>query len=146
MRSFIAKTIALSSVFLLISCEPEITAGSSGTASSEDRLSSPVESFDPVLVSENGMLTVRNGRIDLCTNPEGIVSSDVDWNATEARTEGTQVWLKEANKAAVLWSAAGAISSSHTGVWLRDGTEIILKDAENMSELARVKVTSIACN
>ncbi len=144
------KLLKMMSVALLIAglfsaCQPEIPFGGTAADTSEDDRSLGESPFDSVLTSDNHMLIVRHGRIDLCENPDGVVSSEVEWNATTAGTEGTQVWLKERDKEAVLWSEAGAVSKSTTGHWLRDGTEIVLKNAENNRELARVEVTAVPC-
>ena len=91
------------------------------------------------------MLTVANARTDLCAYPEGVVSSDVSWDASATGTTGTQVFLKEPGKERVLWSAAGAKFNSKTGPWLREGSEVILVDARDSKDLAKVVITTVAC-
>ncbi|MDO5611383.1 MAG: hypothetical protein Q4G62_11550 [Pseudomonadota bacterium] len=95
--------------------------------------------------STNGMLTVHHAVIDMCEVPNGVVSSLVSWNASATGTEGTQVWLKEPGKNAVLWSEAGAVFESTTGQWLRNGSEVILINAQDKRELARVSITARPC-
>lgn len=139
------STSALLMLTFAVGCQPEVTPNSASNTPDEPA-SAEKKSFDsPVVTSENGLLTVAKGRIDLCSEPEGLVASEVSWDASSVGTEGTQVWLKEAEKEPVLWSESGAKDSSATGKWLRDGTEVILINGENKQELARIKVEAIPC-
>lgn len=103
---------------------------------------SPVETK---VVSENGMLTVDPAIIDLCEKPEGIVASDVSWNANSAGTEGVEIWLQGADGTKTLWSASGAVFASRTGTWMSDGSEVIMVDGENDQELARIRIKAKPC-
>lgn len=95
--------------------------------------------------SDNGMLTVDKARIDLCSEPEGIVSSLIRWDASASGTQTTQIWLQLPGQSAVLWSQAGAAGQASTGRWLRDGSQVILIDPENDQQLARIKIRALPC-
>ena len=119
-----------------------------GCERSAPQAPSPAQTLAPVatqVVSENGMLTVDPAIIDLCEKPEGVVESDVSWNATATGTEGTEVWLQSPEGEKKLWSATGAVSKSRTGPWMREGSEVILINAENRQELARIQIKSHRC-
>lgn len=97
------------------------------------------------VVAENGMLTVDPAIIDLCNKPEGIVASDVSWNATAAGTEGVEVLVQSPGEEKKLWSAAGAVGKARTGPWMRDGSQVILVNGEDRQELARIQIKSQPC-
>lgn len=130
----------------LIGCKAEVTSGQKQEASEKHAATEKLEFGSPEVKSANGMLTVARGRINLCADPEGLVASEVRWDASSTGTEGAQVWLKEAGKEPVLWSESGARSASTTGKWLREGTEVILINAEDKVELARIKIEAVPCN
>lgn len=97
------------------------------------------------VVSDNGMLTVDPAVIDACTHPDGVVASDISWNATSAGTEGVEVFLQGPEGDRKLWSAAGAVAGDRTGPWMREGSEVILVNGSDKKELARIAITSQAC-
>lgn len=95
--------------------------------------------------SDNGMLTVSPAIIDLCTVPEGIIAVDVSWDATSTGTDGTQVWLESPGEGRKLWSAAGAKLQARTGVWMRDGSKVILVGNAG-AELAQIQISARTCS
>lgn len=108
-----------------------------------DQSTAPVETR---ITSENEMLTVDPAIIDLCKKPEGIVESDVSWNASTTGTEGVEIWLQSPEGEKKVWAAGGAVLSGRTGPWMREGSEVILVNGENKQELARVKIKSRPCD
>ena len=97
------------------------------------------------LSDPSNMLTLRPGAIDRCANADGIIAAEVSWDATAAKTEGVHVFLQNAGEERTLWSTAGAVGKDTTGKWMRDGAMVILIDATNQQELARVQLKDVAC-
>ena len=97
------------------------------------------------LSAPSHMLTLRPGAIDRCTNTDGFVAVEVSWDATAAKTEGVHVFLQNAGEERTLWSTAGAVGKDTTGKWMRDGATVILINATNQQELARVQLKDVAC-
>jgi hypothetical protein len=141
MRSKAINCAMVMAFLTLQGCQPDAPAPSATP--------DPGEASAPVSLSktsENGMLTVDPAIIDLCKEKEGIVASKVSWNATSAKTEGAQIWLQDSGQERKLWSAGGALESSTTGRWMRDGSTVILVNGENDEELARIAITARPCD
>ena len=92
------------------------------------------------------MLTLRPGAIDRCKETDGLAAVEVSWDATAAKTEGVHVFLQNLGEERRLWSTAGAVGKDTTGKWMRDGATVILVNANNDQELARVQLKDVPCD
>lgn len=129
----------LTMALTMTACQPEVVPQPGKDAGDKEQTAVEV-------TSENGMLSVNPGIIDMCRHPDGIISSKVNWNAASEGREGVEVWLQgKDEKEAKLWSADGPTANSTTGKWLQDGHFVILLDGASKTELARVKITSRPC-
>ncbi|SDQ88736.1 hypothetical protein [Pseudoxanthomonas sp. CF125] len=91
-------------------------------------------------------LTLRPGAIDRCTATDGFIAVEVSWDATGAKTEGVHVFLQNVGEERRLWSSAGAIGKDTTGKWMHEGATVILVNASNDQELARVQLKDVPCD
>lgn len=135
MNGFRSILIALS-VIAVAGCERSGPQPPSATAAS---------AVQTRVVTENGMLTADPAIIDLCNRPEGIVESDISWNATAAGTEGVEVLVQNPGEQKKLWTAAGAVGKARTGPWMRDGSQVFLVNGKDQQELARIQFKSQPC-
>jgi hypothetical protein len=121
---------------------PATTAAPSGNGTAATARSSAIKTL---VSSDNGMLSVDPGLIDLCTHQDGTVEADVKWDATSAKTEGVQVFFEGLDGNKKLWASGGATGSGQMGHWLQAGTQVVMVNSHDNQELARVKLSSVPC-
>lgn len=133
--------LVLSAAMLLSACggqNPEPQAP-------EPQAQKPARVVPPSLSDARNLLTLRPGGIDRCADQDGVVSVEIEWNATTANAEGVHVYLQNPGEEAKLWSTAGAVGKDRTGEWMRDGSVVRLVNAGDNQDLATVTLKDVPC-
>ena len=137
--------LALTSLVLLSACGGQTQSSDPAQPEQPEPIAKPARVIPASLSDPQNMLTVRPGGIDRCTDQDGVISVEVEWNATSAGTEGVHVYLQNPNEEAKLWSSAGAVSKGNTGEWLRDGSTVRLVNADGNQDLASITLKDVPC-
>jgi hypothetical protein len=140
----------LSSTVVLIGCREQ--AQPSGQAKQNpaqqnqaEQIAKPTRVVPASLTDPRNMLTIRPGGIDRCKDQDGVISVEVEWNATAAGTDGVHVYLQNPDEDSKLWTSAGAASKERTGEWLRDGSVVRLVNANDNQDLASITLKDLPC-
>lgn len=83
--------------------------------------------------------------VDLCAHPDGLMATQVSWDASSLPTEGVEVWLQSPGEERKLWAATTPKSTDKTGEWLRNGSKVILINGADKAVLQEIVVTEKAC-
>ena len=135
----------LSSVTILSACGEKSQPSDQGQQNQVQTIIKPIRAVPASLSDPQNMLTIRPGGIDRCTDQDGVISVEVEWNATSAGTEGVHVYLQNPDEESKLWTSAGAASKESTGEWLRDGSIVRLVNANGNQDLASITLKDVPC-
>ena len=100
----------------------------------------------PVEPAKGKYLTLAEGAVDLCKHPEGLMATDVSWDATSAGVNEIELHLQNPGEERKLWAATIANGTERTGEWLRNGTQVFLIDRSNGATLDSLTVGERPCN
>lgn len=137
--------LAITSVVVLSSCGGQTQPPDQIQQKQPEPIAKPARVVPASLSDSQNMLTIRPGGIDRCTDQDGVISVEVEWNASSVGTEGVHIYLQNPNEEAKLWSSAGAVSKGNTGEWLRDGSTVRLVNADGNQDLASITLKDVPC-
>ena len=137
----------VSSVLLLVACGGQAPEAPAPVAEQPEQepVAAPERVVPPSISDANGMLTLRPGGIDRCTDDDGVIAVEVEWNATAANTDGVHLYLSSPGEEEKLWSTTGAVGTGTTGEWMRDGSVVRLVNAHGDQEIASVTLKDVPC-
>ena len=148
-RKIIGAILVATSTLFVSACtkspEPEATpapvAKVASPAAAEIPAPAPVAA--PVLISKDSPIWFEPEAISECAKAE---VAKVHWNAAGFPGVTTvEVLIANADGKEILFAATGVVNEKETGPWARGGTEFILRDKANSTELARAKIPSLPC-
>lgn len=140
--------ILLTLCIALTACSPETAPQAEPTA---DATTPPPADAPPAPQSaraepaKSKFLTLADGAVDLCKHPNGLMATDVSWDATSAGVKEIELYLQNPGEERKLWAATIANGTERTGEWLRNGTQVFLIDRSNGAALDSLTVSERPC-
>lgn len=96
----------------------------------------------PATPADPGMLDLQPAALPECGDPAAVT---VTWDARAARVSGVDIIAVNRAGKESLFFTGGARGSRVTGEWMRSGSQLVLRDADDGTELDRAMVGATPC-
>ena len=113
----------------------------------------PVQKFEkgvqvtvPDFLAPKLSLSIIPNPYSRCDFPKGGVPLTIEYDAREAGSRHTQIWLQQRNGKQSLWGQSpGRMPATKTGNWAHDGMKVVLVDVDTTDMLAAQTIHADDC-
>ena len=99
----------------------------------------------PVVAKESKYLSLEDTAVDLCKHADGLMATQISWDASQLPTEGVEIWLQSPGEEKKLWAATTPKGTERTGEWLRKGSKVILINGSDKAILQEIVIAEKPC-